>query len=500
MIGNLGTTGSIVGDVVNDGQLTFNRSDDLTFAGQITGSGALTKFGNGTLTLTADNTYSNGTVIAAGTLQLGNGGTTGTIGSSTVNNGGTLAFNRSDLLTFGADIFGTGRVVQSGSGTTVLTGTNSYEGGTIISGGTLQVTNHTSVGLGAVTLDGGVFQADGSGDLAFSNSFVINTTGGAIDNNGIALTISNAITDGDGPGHLTVDNSAGGGALILTNTNTYSGGTTICFCSTLQLGDATHTASILGAVTNDGVFQIVNADTSGITSITNEFGSVTIFRNSTTASTMTIHNVTGGSVEFRQTSSAGNATINNSIGSGTGFFNDSTAGNAIINNIGGLGIGIVEFNRFSRGGSATINNAGFSVVLFNDQTTLENARIINRHAGSVIFSSQSSAGTALASITNNEFGQLHFINRSTAGSETIYNNDFGVLDFSNRSTAGDAVIINSSSIGMAFQDRRTHRQCLHHHQEQQLHFLLRPQRWRHRAVRNRGRQYRRFFGQPGTEQ
>ena len=165
---------------------------------------------------------------------------------------------------------------------------------------------------------------------------------------------------------------------------------------------------------------------------------------------MTIDNDTGGSVEFRQTASADNATINNAIGTSTNFFNNSTAGNATINNLSS----VIQFNNFSRGGTATINNAGFGFVVFNDRTTLENAKIINND-GFVFFNSQSSAGTALASITNNNSGQVHFMDRSTAGSATITNTDSGVLDFNNRSTAGDATIINSSSIGMAFLDQST---------------------------------------------
>ena len=60
------------------------------------------------------------------------------------------------------------------------------------------------------------------------------------------------------------------GTLLLAGANTYSGGTTICACATLQLGDATRVGSIVGAVVNEGVFNIVNANTAGITSITND--------------------------------------------------------------------------------------------------------------------------------------------------------------------------------------------------------------------------------------
>src|ERR1043165_2991270 len=118
VIGNAGTTGSIAGDIVNNDQLTFNRTDSTTFDGLISGIGKMTKFGAGTLTLTADNTYSNGTVIAEGTLQLGNGGTTGAIGSSTLNDGGMLVFDHSNNYSFATSIFGTGSVTQLGSGTT----------------------------------------------------------------------------------------------------------------------------------------------------------------------------------------------------------------------------------------------------------------------------------------------------------------------------------------------------------------------------------------------
>ena len=86
-LGNGGTTGSVAGNIVDNGALIFNRSDALTYGGVISGTGSLTKSGAGTLTLTGANTYTGGTTISAGTLQLGNGGTTGSVAGNIVDNG-----------------------------------------------------------------------------------------------------------------------------------------------------------------------------------------------------------------------------------------------------------------------------------------------------------------------------------------------------------------------------------------------------------------------------
>src|SRR5271165_469984 len=72
-IGNGGTTGSITGNVTDNGTLEFNRSNTITFAGVISGTGDLLQAGTGTLILTANNTFTGGTTVNAGTLQLGDG-------------------------------------------------------------------------------------------------------------------------------------------------------------------------------------------------------------------------------------------------------------------------------------------------------------------------------------------------------------------------------------------------------------------------------------------
>jgi len=70
-----------------------------TISQGITGAGALTKTGSGTLVTTGTNTYASGTYIAGGTLQLGSGGTSGSIVGDVTNNG-SLVFNRSDAVVF----------------------------------------------------------------------------------------------------------------------------------------------------------------------------------------------------------------------------------------------------------------------------------------------------------------------------------------------------------------------------------------------------------------
>jgi len=120
-IGNGGTTGSIPGNVFNAGALIFNRSNTYVFNGVIAddpslpGSpGKVIQAGTGTTVLTAANTYTGGTTISAGTLQLGNGGSSGSIVGYVLNNA-TLAFNRSDSYTFGGTISGSGGVTIASS-------------------------------------------------------------------------------------------------------------------------------------------------------------------------------------------------------------------------------------------------------------------------------------------------------------------------------------------------------------------------------------------------
>ncbi|MGL5600969.1 MAG: autotransporter-associated beta strand repeat-containing protein [Silvania sp.] len=113
------------------------NGNTATLSTALIGTGNLTKLGKGTLTLTADSQATGGTTINGGVLQLGNGGTTGAV-IGDIEDNTALAVNRSNTLTLDGNISGEGEVQQIGSGTTVLTGDNSYSGMTRVTNGTLQ--------------------------------------------------------------------------------------------------------------------------------------------------------------------------------------------------------------------------------------------------------------------------------------------------------------------------------------------------------------------------
>ncbi|MFG1295575.1 autotransporter-associated beta strand repeat-containing protein [Xanthobacter variabilis] len=152
-IGDGGSAGSLVGDITNNAALVFNRADDATYAGDISGTGTLEKKGAGTLVLTGDHTHTGGTTITAGTLQLGNGGTSGSIVGD-VANSGTLVFDRSDDVTTSGTITGSGALVQQGTGRLTLAGANSAGAGTTVAAGTLVLTGGASL-ASDVTVQGG---------------------------------------------------------------------------------------------------------------------------------------------------------------------------------------------------------------------------------------------------------------------------------------------------------------------------------------------------------
>ena len=207
-----------------------------TYSGVISGNGAFNRTaagsGNGGLTVfTAANTYTGTTTVNDGTLQLGNGGTTGSLSPSsaiTVDANGTFKIDRSNAVVQGTDfsssaITGAGKFEQTGSGSTTLNVANSYAGGTIISGGILIVTSNGTLGTGNVSLTAGNVTLTLSGTAQIASTATlsyVNTD--AINLNYTGTTTINGLTvDGVaqaagvyGAGFLNPDNAFVGTGTI----------------------------------------------------------------------------------------------------------------------------------------------------------------------------------------------------------------------------------------------------------------------------------------------
>ncbi len=260
---------------INAGGATLNiLGNQTTLSGTITSSGPLSKIGDGTLILTGTNTFTGTTTISAGTLQAN----TASIQGDIVNNL-TVIFNQSATGTYAQNMSGSGQLLKQNSGTLIMTGSNSYSGGTTVSGGTLQGDSDALQGAivnnGAVIFDqaaagtySGVLSGTGSvtktgaatltmsganiytGGTTVSAGALQGTTSslqGAILNN--ASVIFNQSADGtyagamSGTGTLT---KLGTGTVTLSGANSYSGGTTVS-AGTLQ----GTTLSLQGAITDN---------------------------------------------------------------------------------------------------------------------------------------------------------------------------------------------------------------------------------------------------------
>jgi len=127
-IGTGGNTGSLIGAVANQGTLTFNRADAVTFNGPISGSGTLHQAGAGTLTLTAASSYTGNTTISAGTLALASSASIASSARITIGSGARLdtsALAGGLTLASGQRLTGTGTVagrLTAGSGSTIAPG------------------------------------------------------------------------------------------------------------------------------------------------------------------------------------------------------------------------------------------------------------------------------------------------------------------------------------------------------------------------------------------
>jgi autotransporter-associated beta strand protein len=287
-LGDATTTGTlaITQNITSARTVTLNAGggifalfgETLTLSGQVTGSGGFTVASPGSVFLrNATNNYSGGTTIASGSVIAGAANVFGT-GAIAIKAAGLLDLNNNSqsipslsdggdvhggairnsdagtaVLTIGSDNSNSAfsgvieegiSVTKAGTGTLVLSGANTYTGGTTIDAGILQVGVDTvgshgaitssAIGTGALTLDGGTLQFGGAYTIA--NDIALGTSSGTIDANGYFVQLRGDITGSTG---ITfADSGAGRSFTVLSGNNTYSGTTTIA-SGTVDLASAT---------------------------------------------------------------------------------------------------------------------------------------------------------------------------------------------------------------------------------------------------------------------
>jgi fibronectin-binding autotransporter adhesin len=286
--GNLGvsTAGLILTNKIN---LVIASAIDTTggnfsLAGAITNTGALTKAGVNTLFLLADNPFSGGLTLSAGTLSR-QGGTGSAFGSGNITiNGGTLDIygstaqvllnlsgaggaissgfsqaNSAVILTNSTDTMFSGAInnlgagiTKKGSGKLTLAGANTYSGVTTISLGTLAVTNGGSI----------------------SNTTSISLAGGAtFDVSGLSSTFAlgsgQTLTGGGGTGTIAGNVNLNAGSLALNYTN----GTPALSVTngTFSFNSNTVTVTVSGTPLAAGSYKLIAKTTGGIVSGTLPF-------------------------------------------------------------------------------------------------------------------------------------------------------------------------------------------------------------------------------------
>jgi outer membrane autotransporter protein len=292
IINSSNQTQTIAMDLTSNGLLTVNAaSGNLVLSGVFSGNWQhnLEKTGNATLTLTGNNTYEGGTIISAGTLNVASAQALGTAGSITFG-GGTLRYGEgittdyssrfanqegqallidtwspNNTVIFASNITAAnGTLTKLGAGALVLRGNNSYNGGTVIAGGTLAAQSAMAFGTGNVDLNNNSVLAIGSFANGLANmalsvggnlSWSSNTSTIAL-LNGASANITGSLSSNGVVGNRTFDVSQYG--VVSNNTITLAR-----FADSDILTSGTSTANATFDITFTGLSQSSTVTTTG---------------------------------------------------------------------------------------------------------------------------------------------------------------------------------------------------------------------------------------------
>ena len=389
-----------LGDATNSGALnltgaaTLTGNTQITHATYVSMSGAigdggnarsLTKAGAGTLVLEGSNSYTGGTVISAGVLELGGNDRLANAGNVTISSGtfdlggfsetinafsataaanvtaGTLnatggySFsNSSGTVTVNAALGGSSAsLTKTGAGTVTLTGAGTFTGGATISAGVVQVGNNTALGTGAIMLTDATLRSDSSTARSLSNALTI---GGAVTLGGnpagvltfsnvnpVSLSADTALTNATNvtfTGGLSgtagrTFTKAGAGTLTLNGPSSVAGGISLN-AGGLTVGSG---GSLSGDVTVNAGVTLTNAVANGITGnvTVNNNGTFTV-SNATTIGALSVTG-TGGTIggtggltasSISANITAGGTTTFSATLSGSGSFTKTGAGTAVM--------------------------------------------------------------------------------------------------------------------------------------------------------------------------
>ena len=196
----------------------------------VTGSG-LTIINGGSISggLASDGaTRAPSIALTGGTNHLTMGPAGSLVGGIDIAGGASLSLDQSaNDATIGVAITGGGSLIKTGTATVVLSATATHSGGTTIREGVLAAQGSNAFGSGAITLDGGTLRA--SSGLILNNALTINRRGGALDAGTTGIAVYGAISDGDGPGTLTIAGTATplSGWVVFARQNSYASATHI---------------------------------------------------------------------------------------------------------------------------------------------------------------------------------------------------------------------------------------------------------------------------------
>jgi autotransporter-associated beta strand protein len=372
----LGTFSETIAGLSGTGDVTIGAGSTLTigssnttdsqFRGLISGPGTITKAGAGTLDLQGANTFGGAgqtITIQAGTLQLQADNNLGNSANSLTFTGGALTFETdfssarqvflngpatidtaNNSATFSGVFSGGGSLIKAGDGTLVLSGTNTYSGGTILNAGTLSITRNANLGTGSLLLNNGATLLT-NGSFSFTHGFVLGAPNGPVQADG--LPVSGIINVQSGTLTETtfgITDSGLGGRLMKIGPGTLE----------LQAGSAAfggNTAFSGGIYVHEGTLQISARGAVGVYPVT------TIDN----GATLRVNLSAGGTVALGQTKIGTGGALEGVTAGNTIF------GNGVISNISGQsgGLTIIGPGKYGLGG----NNTFVGSVTIGDPAT-----------------------------------------------------------------------------------------------------------------------------------